>query len=186
MLAFPTLLSNVILFVLLIVPGFILGKIKKIDRISFDSITNILMYLAIPFLVFVKLIQTDLSTLSPIALLFCVFFPPLTTFSVYFISIPVFPQKDNNRWRASRFCSFFSNCGFLGIPLSEVLFPNHPEVTVYISLFNASSTFVLLTFGVYSLSGNKRDMSVRSAIFSPAMFAIVFGVLFSLLHVSTL
>ena len=143
--------------------------------------TNILMYVAMPFLVFVKLIETDLTSVSYTDILICAIFPAIANFLIFFLSSLVFrPHGEDNRYRAGRFCSVFSNCGFLGIPLAEVLFPDRPEVAVYVSLFNVMSTFLLLTFGVYVLSGDKRDVSFRRAVFSPIMASIILGVIFSL------
>ena len=181
MIAFSSLLANVLLFTLLIVPGFILGKCKKIERGALNSMTNILMYVAMPFLVFSKLVETDLTAFSGWNVGICVAFPVIAVFAGYFIASLCFRKKDGDtRWRASRFCAVFPNCGFLGIPLAVVLFPTHPEVAIYISLYNVISTLFLLTFGVYVLSGDPRDISVRRALFSPIMAAIVLGTVCSL------
>jgi predicted permease len=185
MIAFSTLLSSVLMFALLIIPGFLLGKCKKIDHDSLESMTNILMYVAMPFLVFVKLLRTDLQSISYTDILLCAIFPAFAIFFVFFLSSLCFREKGKtNRYRAGRFCSVFSNCGFLGIPLAEVLFPDRPEVAVYVSLFNVVNTFLLLTFGVYVLSGDRRDISVRRAVLSPIMASILLGVICSVLGVA--
>lgn len=184
MLGFPTLLSGILMFALLIIPGYVLGKIKLIERGALNSMTNILMYIAMPFLVFTKLVATDLYAISPICIVVAVLAPFAVFGSIMLISSQVFREREGDlRYRASRFCSIFSNAGFLGIPLSEVLFPDRPEISVYVSLFNVGSTFFLLTIGVYILSGDRRDISFRRAILSPIMASIVVGVLFSLLGV---
>lgn len=187
MIAFPTLLTNVLLFALLILPGFVLGKWKKIEKNALTSMTNILMYVAMPFLVFSKLLVTDLRTISPTAIALCVLFPIVIIAVIYAVSLLLFKKKDGDtRFRANRFCAVFSNCGFLGIPLAEVLFPSSPQIAVYVSLFNVTSTFLLLTFGVYVLSGDKRDISFRRACISPIAISIVLGVIGSLCGVASL
>lgn len=187
MIAFPTLLSSVLLFALLIIPGFLLGKSKLIERGALGSMTNILMYVAMPFLVFGKLVETDLRAVSYVDILLCAVFPAVSVAAIFGISLLVFRAKEGaNRWRAARFCSIFSNCGFLGIPLAEVLFPDQPEVAVYVSLYNVISTFLLLTFGVYILSGDRRDISLRRALLSPIAASIVLGVIASLTGVAEL
>ena len=184
MLGFSTLLSGVLMFALLIIPGYILGRIKMIERGALNSMTNILMYVAMPFLVFTKLIATDLYAIDPIHILLAALSPFVVFGAIMLLSEKTFRAREGDRrYRASRFCSIFSNAGFLGIPLSEVLFPDRPEISVYVSLFNVGSTFFLLTVGVYILSGDRRDISFRRAILSPIMASIVIGVLFSLLGV---
>ena len=44
--------QNVILFAALMAPGFLLGKKKQFERGSVTTITNILMCVGMPFLVF--------------------------------------------------------------------------------------------------------------------------------------
>jgi len=184
MLAFPTLLSSILLFILLIIPGFILGKAKAVEKNALNSLTNILMYIAMPFLVFAKLLTTDLCAISIWDILFCVLVPAVIILIVYAAAVVIFRKKDSDtRFRPDRFCAVFSNCGFLGIPLSEVLFPNDPKISVYVSLFNVTSTFLLLTFGVYILSGDKKNISFRHAVISPIAISIIVGVIFSLTNI---
>ena len=178
MVAIPTLFSDVLMFVLLIIPGFFMGRAGKIADSALGSMTNILMYIAMPFLVFYKLIETDLRTLSPIAVMVCMTAPIAVIALIVGMSSFVFPQHEGDtHWRASRFCAAFANCGFLGIPLASVLFPAYPEVAVYVSLYNVVNTFLLLTVGVYILSGNRRDISIRRALVSPIAGAIMLGLL---------
>ena len=186
MTTFPTLIANVILFALLIIPGFVLGKLKLIERGALVSMTNILMYVAMPFLVLSKLVATDLRAIPLSDILLCTLIPAVVMLGSLLVAMAVFRKKDENtRWRVARFCVVMPNCGFLGIPLAEVLFPSRPEIAVYMSLFNIVSTFLLLTVGVYVLSGDKRDVSFRRAILSPIMASIVVGVIVSLSGVAT-
>ena len=82
------------------------------------------------------------------------------------------------------FCAVFPNCGFLGIPLAAAMWPDKPEIVLYISVFNVVSTFLLLTLGVYILSGDKRNIKIGKTLISPIFFAIVLGVAASLLKVA--
>ena len=105
MIAFSSLLASVLMFSLLIIPGFILGKTGKIERPALNSMTNILMYVAMPFLVFAKLIETDLTAFSFWHVGLCVLFPFLSIIGGYFIAALFFRKKEGDtRWRASRFC----------------------------------------------------------------------------------
>ena len=185
MITFPTLIANVVLFALLIIPGFVLGKARLIERGALVSMTNILMYVAMPFLVFGKLVATDLRQISYVDILLCTVIPAVMILGGLLVAVLVFRKKgDDTRHRVGRFCAVMPNCGFLGIPLAEVLFPTRPEVAIYMSLFNVVSTFLLLTVGVYVLSGDKKDISFRRAVLSPIMASIVLGVIVSLSGIS--
>jgi len=180
------LLENLLLFILLMVPGFIMRKYKLIGETAQANLGSILMYIAMPFLVFQKMLETDLRTIDPIALLLATILPLLLGLGLLLLAKVVFPDSvDPARYRMSRFCSFLHNCGFWGIPLAAALFPDQPEVTLYVSFVNIVNTFLLLTVGTYVLSGDVRTISVRGILLSPAVIALAAGSVLSLLDVST-
>ncbi len=181
MTVFSTLLGNVVLFALLLVPGFVLGKLRLIERGALNSMTNALMYVAMPALVLSKLFAIDLRVLSAVDVIVCAAAPVVAVGVGLLLAVLLFRRRDGDtRWRVGRYCAVFSNCGFLGIPLADVLFPDRPEVALCVSLFNVVSTFFLLTLGIYILSGDRRHIRVRSAVISPIGVAIVLGVVLSL------
>ena len=184
MILFSTLLINVAIFAFLLVPGFIMGRKKLIERGALVSMTNILMYVAMPALVLAKLLEIDVRALPLTDVIVCLVAPVPAVLLAFAAAVLLFRRKDERgAWRASRFCSILPNCGFLGIPLAAALFPDHPEVVLSVSLFNVVATFLLLTFGVYILSGDRKHVSLRRACISPIGIAIVLGVILSLVGV---
>ena len=61
---FLNILINVSLFVLLMIPGAILGRTKRLSERAIDQVGNILSDVAMPALVFSKLMQTDPNQIS--------------------------------------------------------------------------------------------------------------------------
>jgi len=185
--AFKIMFINVLMLTLLVVPGFILGKVKKMEDAACLTAGNILTYVAMPMLVFEKLLETDLRTLSITAVITCLVFPIIMCVALVAVAFGVFRINESmeKKNRASRFCSVFPNCGFLGIPLAAAIFPNNPEITVYVSLFNVFSTLLLLTVGRALLSGDKKMLLSKTAFLSPVVFAIVIGTVCSLFGVGT-
>lgn len=171
--------QNVILFAALMMPGFILGKLNQFERASVTTITNILMCVGMPFLVFTKLLEMDVYTLSISELLCCIGLAVGIVLVLVFVCKYVCPDK--TIYREFSFCSAFSNCGFIGIPLAAAVFPEQPKVAVFVSLFNVFTSFMLWTFGVYILTGDKKNVSIKKAIYNPITVAIVLGTLFSLI-----
>jgi len=168
-------LNKVILFFALAIPGILFGKFNKINDTAVDSITNILVYIAMPFLVLSKLCEIESAMLHLKNLLFCLALPFGLTFIIWLITRFFFPENVNsNKFMSSRFCSIFSNCGFLGIPLANAVFPNEPIISVYISLFNVSSTICMLTFGV-SIFKKDKKISFKEIIFKPVVVAAAIG-----------
>ena len=180
---FLPMLGIVLLFAALLIPGYILGKARAISDASALSFSNILMYVAMPFLVFSKLLEIDLTTIGLTEILVSALLPIVLELLLLLVCRLVFRGKAS-RSRAATFCSIFPNCGFLGIPLAAAMWPQKPEIVLYISIFNVVSTFLLLTLGVYVLSGDKKAISLKKTLISPIFFAIVLGVVASLLNIN--
>lgn len=179
MITFTSLISTVALFAAMMIPGFVMGKMRRIHGGAVTTLGNLLSDIAMPALVFVKLLETDMNDLDPIALIICILLPAAVIFSLCFISHMVFRPREGDREHASaRFCAVFSNCGFLGIPLAAALFPESPQVTLYVSLANVTSTFLLLTLGMNILSvGEEKNTksNVFFALLRPVTLAVMLG-----------
>ena len=161
---FYSLLQYIFLFVMLMIPGYIMGKRSRIDDQGTNTMTNLLTDIAMPFLVFSKLLQMDVSDLRLSAILCCLLLPSAVIIGVFLLTVLVFPAKeDRSRYPVNRFCSMMPNCGFIGIPLAAAIFPDRPEITLYISVVNVISTYILLTLGTFVLSENKGDIQPKKA-----------------------
>lgn len=180
-----TLLQNLLLFLMLMVPGFIMGKYKLLSEKAQADIGSLLMHIAMPFLVVEKLLDTDLRALDPVAPIIAAAVPLGLVGVLLLIGRMLWPDSgDARRWRMNRFCAFLHNCGFWGLPLSVALFPDTPEVTLYVSIANIVNTFILLTVGTYVLTGDAKRISLKGLVFSPAVIALVAGSALSLLNVN--
>lgn len=164
------LLQSVLLFVLLMVPGLLLGRSGLMQKNALPTLTNILLYAAMPSLVFQALCRLDPSTVDVGALLLVAAVP--VVFETLWILLTALFAKEK---AVVRFCSVFSNCGFLGVPLASVMFPDAPEVTVMVSVFNVFSSMMLWTAGVFLLSKDRRAIAPRRALLNPLSFALVLG-----------
>lgn len=173
-----TMLPTVLLFALLLIPGYLLGKLGMLDKHSTHSFCNLLMYVSMPLLVFVKLTELELSSVDPLYLALSAFFPILQTTVLLLICALCFGKNSLKR-NVSVFCAIFPNCGFLGIPLASVLFSETPSVVLYISVYNVVSTVLLLTVGVFLLSGDKGAVSIKKTLVSPVFIALLLGLLAS-------
>jgi len=174
------LLETVFLFLLLMIPGFLMGKCKALPDEATAGIGNIIMYIAMPALVFTKLLQTDLKALQLTATLCCILLPIALGLVLLLLGKLVFRGGTSGDRATGRFCSAFPNCGFWSIPLACVLFSQQPEVAVYVSIFNVFNSFLLLTAGSSVLSGNRGRLSVRQLLANPVLVAIILGSAMSL------
>lgn len=158
--------SMVVMFALLAVPGILLGKCGLIQKEGMATLSNILLYIAMPFLVFAQLLRTDPGDLSPAGIILSIVVPTVLILSVLRKKSPVLS-----------YCIAFSNCGFLGIPLAAAVFPRMPAVAVYVSIYNVVNSLLIWTAGTYVMSGDRDSMSLRKALLNPVMAFCVLGVL---------
>ena len=112
MAAFYEMFNIVVLFVALLVPGYVLGKIKLVEGSAMVSFSNILMYIAMPALVLCKLINMDMSDVGTGEIIIAAALPALLVLVLSALS-RILPMSDVARERALRFCSVFPNCGFM-------------------------------------------------------------------------
>ena len=171
---FSAMFGIVLLFALLLIPGFILGKQRLIEKSAMVSFSNILMYIAMPFLVVTKLLEIDVRTLNWSEVTISIILPFVIEGLLLAICMICFSGADGRK-KALRFCSVFPNVGFLGIPLAAAMWPNNPEIVLFVSFYNLINTFTLLTFGVFVLSGDKKSINPIKCLLSPATFAIMLG-----------
>ncbi len=177
MLSFPVLLRSVLLFAALAIPGFVLGRLNRIGTDARAAIGCILSEVAMPALVLARLLETDLDRLDRASVLWALLLPIGLTAVLWGLSALLFPARadDRHRHAVAQFCAIFPNCGFLGIPLAEAMFPDRPEPVLYISLFNVTATLCLLTVGVYLLSGDRHSISWRGILGKPIVWAVALG-----------
>ena len=180
---FP-MLGRLSLFVLLGVPGFLLAKFKKIDEKGRVALVNLLLYVAMPFLVFSNLLETDVRALQPAEWITCAVFPAVIMGIVAGISTLTF-RGNGDKARICRFCSTFANCGFLGLPLAKALVPERPAIALFIAIYNILSTVLLYVLGGTMLAGGgagKKKNWIKILV-SPLTVGAVVGVICSLLGI---
>lgn len=176
---FFDMLGRLALFALLGVPGFVLARLGKIEERGRATLVNLLLYVAMPFLVFKSLLETDIGALNPAEWITCALFPILIVAALVGAGLLLLRGQDE-RTKACRFCATFSNCGFLGLPLAQSLFPDRPAIAIFIAIFNIVSTVLLFVVGGAMLSGGKERIHWRKLLISPLTVATALGVICSL------
>jgi len=178
------LTETIVMFLMLMLPGILLEKAKLLPDPALSGLTNVVMYTAMPALVFVKLLQTDFAVLSVAGILCCALLPFIVGSVLLLITWELFRCGLLEEFPVSGVCSAFPNCGFWSIPLAGALFPDRPEVAVYVSIFNVFNTYLLLTAGGNVLSGEKKRIQIWKLLGNPVAAAILLGVLLSSLRIS--
>ena len=103
----------------------------------------------------------------------------------FFLSIPLTSgEKDKKRRGMMRFCSVFSNNGFLGLPLAIAVFGADAKAATVVIILNIITNILMYTLGIYLVSGDKQAMNLKKAFLSPVLIAFIVGIALNLLKVT--
>ena len=187
-----------ILFIMM-VPGVILKKCRLVQDGFGKGISNLVLYVAQPVLVFqayirpfdAEILKNSLAVLILSAVMHVMF---------ALVAIITFRKAADSARRMLRTATVFSNAAFMGIPLIEAVFGS--EATIYATVYNITFNIFLWSLGVYFCTAN-RDMdndgdidsgkeraagifsSLRKAFVHPVTIAAFLGILVFLLPIDS-
>lgn len=187
-----------ILFIMM-VPGIILKKCHLISDGFGKGISNLVLYIAQPVLVFQAYIRPfDKVILKNSLAVLLLSMIMHVMFAV--VAILVFKRAEDSARRMLRTATVFSNAAFMGIPLIEAVLGS--EATIYATVYNITFNIFLWSLGVYFCTAN-RDMdrdgdidtkkesivnmlsSLKKAFTHPVTIAAFLGILVFLLPIDT-
>lgn len=155
-----------ILFILIAI-GFICGKTRLINEVGAKHLTDIVLYLATPCVMirafqrvkFSSSLITGLgvSTICAVAIM---------VLSIFFSNL-IFRDKDESRKKVKRFAAVFSNCGFMSLPLQQAILGD--SGVFYGSVFVAVFNIIVWSYGLYDMSGDKKNLTVRKILLNPGV-----------------
>ena len=179
------MLRNVIVFVALALPGFILVKSKHLTQAQSGALSKLLMYVGMPFLILTNTINNItfnaelISTIGIVATIGVAY-----TFAMFFLSKPLTGMEKAEKTNGMmRFCAVFSNNGFLGIPLAMAVFGVGSKVLMVLIILNIITNILMYTLGIYLVSGDKAAISLKKAFLNPVLIAFIVGIVLNLLKV---
>ena len=183
--AFLIMLRNVLLFVALALPGYLLVKCKLMKQEQSGALSKLLMYVGMPFLILSGTINNltfNKETLLSVGLVALVGVG--YTLATFLVSRPLTAMEREEKGRGMmRFCAVFSNNGFLGIPLAIAVFGQSSPVFTVLIVLNIITNVLMYTLGAYLVSGDKKSASLKKAFFNPVLIAFLIGVVLNLLKV---
>ena len=179
------MLRNVIVFVALALPGYILVKTKVLKQEQSGVLSKLLMYVGMPFLILASTINNItfnsslMVTIGIVAVIGIVY-----TLGMFFISKPLTAMEKEEKMRGMmRFSAVFTNNGFLGIPLAMAVFGAGSKVLMVLIIINIITNILMYTLGIYLISGDKNTISWKKALLNPVLIAFVIGIILNLLKV---
>lgn len=184
--AFIPMLTNVLIFIALAVPGFLLVKSKILKQEHSGVLSKLLMYVGMPFLILSATMGVSFNGETVLNILWSAIITTVLTFIFFFISVFITTKNNasdkllsNKIKGVERFCAIFSNNGFLGLPLAAAVF-GMGEIFTYLVIANIVNNTIIYTLGVYLISGDKKTINLKNIFLNPVLIAFVLGVVLNL------
>ena len=162
------LIKQIVVMLIMMSIGMVLYKIGQIDEKGIGQLSNLALYVATPCVVIQSLaIQFDANQLK-IGIWVIVFFVAILA-----VSILIGRFGCGKADPVGSFAVLFSNSGFVGIPLITGIVGQ--EYVFYVTMTMIVTTVLFWTYGVYIMSGDKNEVSVKKILTNPNLIAVVVG-----------
>ncbi len=177
--SFLTVLIAVVSLILLAVPGFILTKTKMLGEKAQSAFSTFVMYGAQPCMVLMGFQNTKFSAKIGLNVLIVAIIAIAVHLIMAGIILLTVKLKGNvDKKKVVRYASMFSNCGFMGFPFLQMVFKGSShigEVMIYAAVVVAIFNLLNWTLGVYLITGDKKNASLKKIITNPTIIAIIIG-----------
>ncbi len=173
--------TQVVILFILIAIGFLCGKINFINESTSKNITNIILYIVTPCVI-IDSFQREFET----ELLFNLGITVISAIGIHVLSIIiahlVFRDKKDATQCVLRFGTVFSNCGFMSIPLQSAILGS--EGVFYGAAFVAVFNIMIWSYGLISMSGDKKAISAKKLIINPGVIGVFVGLILFVFSIS--
>ena len=169
---FFSVFTSVFTLVVLIVPGYLLARFRMIPESLAKGLSTLLLYVCQPMLTFMSFQKTAYSSEIAVNMLIVAGVALAAHLVMIAVVFLIFRRKTDARYRVVQFSAVFGNCGFMGLPFLQALFPDAPETLIYGAVIVAVFNFLNWTVGVALLTGEKKHMKITRALFNPTSVAL--------------
>lgn len=164
------LIQQILVMMIMMAVGVALSKLKMLDEQGVAQLSNVALYVATPAVVIASLaIEFDPKQLATGGIVIVFYLISLI------IAILVGKIGCGKPDRVGQFAVAFSNSGFVGIPLIQGILGE--QYTFYVTMTMVAATAIFWTYGVYLMSGDKKEMSIKKILTNPNVIAIAVGLL---------
>ncbi len=177
---FINVLTQVIILFILIVLGAILTKTRLLAESGVKSMTDLVLYIVTPCVIIKSFIREfDTAVLKKLLISFLIAFIAHIGFIV--ISHIFLKDKQKSRETVLRFGAVFSNCGYMSIPLQQALLGD--DGVFYASSYIAIFNLFIWSYGIISMSGDNKYLTLKKILLSPGILGLVIGLVFFLFSI---
>lgn len=177
---FLMIAQQVLILFIMIFIGFICGKRGIITDDSAHHLTDIVLYVVTPCVMlsaFQRKFTAELLGNIAITALCAALIMAGSIVLANFI----FHDKNESRNKVLRFATVFSNCGFMSLPLQKAILGD--DGWFYGSIFVAVFNIIIWTYGLLSMSGDKKQLSLKKLVFNPGIAGVVVAIILFVLRI---
>lgn len=181
---YTTVFSGVALMLIYVCVGFGLTKWKKTLTDHAYTLSGLLIYGPNPCMVLNSFLNLEYApgNFRNFMLFFAV---SLIVQGLAFALIwLIFRKKfEDPRYKVLNIGAILANSGFFGLPIITAIFPDEPIVACYSIVYITAMNVLVFTVATFFLTGDKKYISLRSAILNPTMVPAILGVILYLLQI---
>ena len=164
--------GQVIMLFLMMVAGFCLGKAKLLPKAVLGSLTNLVLYLALPCML-IGAFEMEASAEKVHGFLWVLAASVAVHALNFAVGRALLRDPDDGRKRVLVVCAVFSNCGFMGYPLLASLMGDIG--LFYGSAYNLVFTTLLWTLGFHYIQREKEGYHLKKLILNPGIIGMLLG-----------
>ena len=166
--------QQVVVLAILMLVGFVCGKVHLFDDDSIACLSSFALRVVGPSAIIYSFCRPfDAEKFRAILMVvligFCFY-----VVSVILAFLLIRGGKDSTR-RVLRYGTVFANCGYMGMPLQQALYG--ADGLFYAASWQIIYNLVAWTFGLFLMSGNKKEISFGKLIKNPGIIAVGTGMI---------
>lgn len=177
---FAEVFSQVLILMTLVALGALLSKTGILTESGVRSITDMVLMTVTPCVIIKSFVREfDAKALKGLLISFLIAVMVHIGFIV--LSRIILHSKDISRERVLRLGVVFTNCGYMSLPLQEAILGE--TGVFYGSSFIAIFNLFVWSYGIITISGDKKYLTPKKLVFNPGMIGLAVGLvifLFSL------
>lgn len=181
---FLDVLITVIFLLALAIPGFIFAKLKMLPEKTSEAISVIVLYCCQSVLVITSFQKRTYDPQIGLNMVYVALIATVVHLVMFAILKLVFIKKSvDDKIKVVKYAGVFSNCGFMGFPFLQSLFTGEAqaEVMIYGAVIIAVFNLLNWTFGVYIMTGDRKQVSPKKIFLNPVIISLVIGFLLFIL-----
>lgn len=169
-----TVIKQILSLFLIALIGFYGRKRNIIDATLTNGLSKMLLEITTPLLIISSFSSNGASSLAGNAAK--AFIYGLVIFILTPIMVmPLLAKIEKRKRNILQFAMVFSNCGFMGFPLTESVLGK--EGVIYASIFNMFFNLFIWTYGVMLFTDASDLKDIKKLVKNPGIIAVVIGIL---------